>query len=71
MLDVKQVGQKDEQGSLAEQGSSRAQKKLQKKKVYGCWKQGQAMWEDYRDAVCRENICVARAQLELKMSYVR
>lgn len=68
MLDVKQVGQK---AGLAEQGSSRTQKKLQKKKVYGCWKQGQAMWEDYRDAVCRENICVARAQLELKMSYVR
>ena len=24
----------------------------QKKKVYGCWKQGQATWKEYRDTVC-------------------
>ena len=42
----------------------------QKKKVYGCWKQGQATWKEYRDAVCvcREKICAAKAQLELKLA---
>ncbi|GAB0204308.1 mitochondrial enolase superfamily member 1 [Grus japonensis] len=42
----------------------------QKKKVYACWKQGQATWEDYRDAarLCREKIRVAKAQLELKLA---
>ncbi|GAB0180024.1 hypothetical protein GRJ2_000467700 [Grus japonensis] len=41
-----------------------------KKKVYACWKQGQAMWEDYRDAarLCREKIRAAKAQLELKLA---
>ncbi|GAB0181631.1 mitochondrial enolase superfamily member 1 [Grus japonensis] len=41
-----------------------------KKKVYACWKQGQATWEDYRDAanLCREKIHVAKAQLELKLA---
>ncbi|GAB0204012.1 mitochondrial enolase superfamily member 1 [Grus japonensis] len=41
-----------------------------KKKVYGCWKQGQATWEDYRDAarLCREKIHAAKAQLELKLA---
>ena len=34
----------------------------QKRKVYGHWKQGQAPWEDYRDAVhqCREKIRAAK-----------
>ena len=38
--------------------------------MYDQWKQGQATWEDYRDAVChcREEICVAKAQLELKLT---
>ncbi|GAB0207904.1 mitochondrial enolase superfamily member 1 [Grus japonensis] len=41
-----------------------------KKKVYACWKQGQATWEDYRDAahLCREKIRAAKAQLELKLA---
>ncbi|GAB0205527.1 mitochondrial enolase superfamily member 1 [Grus japonensis] len=41
-----------------------------KKKRYACWKQGQAMWEDYRDAACLhgEKIHVAKAQLELKLA---
>ncbi|XP_052628596.1 uncharacterized protein LOC128134646 [Harpia harpyja] len=43
---------------------------MQKKKVYRHWKQGQATWEDYRDAVrhCREKICVAKARLEFKLA---
>ena len=40
--------------------------------MYGCWKQGQAKWKDYRDAVRirthREKIPVAKAQLELKLA---
>jgi len=41
-----------------------------KKKMYGCWKEGQAMRKEYRDdvRVCREKICVAKAQLELKLA---
>ncbi|GAB0203202.1 hypothetical protein GRJ2_002785800 [Grus japonensis] len=41
-----------------------------KKKVYACWKQGQAMREDYRDAarLCGERIRAAKAQLELKLA---
>ncbi|KAK4832011.1 hypothetical protein QYF61_020449 [Mycteria americana] len=39
-------------------------------KPYGHWKQGQATWEDYRDAVChhREKICAAKARLEFKLA---
>ncbi|GAB0177896.1 hypothetical protein GRJ2_000254900 [Grus japonensis] len=42
----------------------------QKKKVYACWKQGQATREDYRDAahLCGEKIRAAKAQLELKLA---
>lgn len=41
-----------------------------KKKVHGCWKQGQVTWKDYRDAalLCRERMQAAKAQLELKLS---
>ena len=41
-----------------------------KKKVYGCWMEGQATRKAYRDAVCvcREKICVAKAHLELKLA---
>lgn len=40
------------------------------KKVYGCWKQGQATWEDYRDAAhhCSEIIHAVKAQVELKLA---
>lgn len=41
-----------------------------KKKVYGCWKEGQATRREYKDAVgvYREKIHVAKAQLELKLA---
>ncbi|GAB0176455.1 mitochondrial enolase superfamily member 1 [Grus japonensis] len=67
MPQVKQAGQK---ASLAEQVSYLHLELRRKKKVYACWKQGQAMREDYRDAtrLCREKICVAKAQLELKLA---
>lgn len=40
-----------------------------KKKACGYQKQGQVTWEDYRVVACfcRENICVAKAQLELRL----
>jgi len=41
----------------------------QRKEVYSLWKQGQATWEDYIDAVCLCTVknCVAKVQLELKL----
>lgn len=38
------------------------------KEFYGQWKEGQASWEHWRDVSrpCREEICMARAQLELE-----
>lgn len=34
-----------------------------------CWKQGQVMWEEYRNVSChcRRKTGVAKAQLELKL----
>lgn len=37
-----------------------------KMEMYGHWKQGREMWEDYRDAarLCRERIHMANARVE-------
>ena len=43
---------------------------LGRKQDTGHWKQGQATWEDYRDAAhhCSEIIHAVKAQVELKLA---
>ena len=48
--------------------------KLQsKRKMHRLWKQGQVMWEEYRDAagLCRDGVRRAKAQLELDLAGVQ
>ncbi|NWI48887.1 ITA8 protein, partial [Calyptomena viridis] len=42
----------------------------QKRKAYAQWKKGLGTWKEYRDAayLCREKICVTKAQLRLKLA---
>lgn len=65
MLEVKQERQK---ASSAEQKFFLELR--QKRKVYALREQRQGMWEKHRDATCRcrEKICVAKVQLEMKLS---
>lgn len=41
-----------------------------KKEIYGMWKKGQAMWENYRNVVrvCRDMTRKAKAHLELNLA---
>jgi len=41
-----------------------------KRKVHGMWKEGQAIWEEYRNVVraCRDATRKAKAHLELKLA---
>ena len=43
---------------------------MEKKKAYDHWKQGQATRVNYRDDIhlCRDKICVAKTQLQLKLA---
>lgn len=40
------------------------------KEGYVQWKQGQVPWEEFRDVTCqcREKICAAKAQLQMKLA---